>query len=68
MRKLKPIIARTPEELAGALGLSGVAAKEMAGSAHVAQETEGDLTHPQDHARRDREARRHFAKQNHSDP
>jgi predicted XRE-type DNA-binding protein len=28
MRKLKPIVARTPEELAGALGLSGAAAKE----------------------------------------
>jgi predicted XRE-type DNA-binding protein len=28
MHKLKPIIARTPEELAGALGLSGTEAKE----------------------------------------
>ena len=28
MHKLRPIIARTPEELAGALGLSGLAAKE----------------------------------------
>jgi predicted XRE-type DNA-binding protein len=28
MTRLKPIIARTPEELAGALGLSGAAAKE----------------------------------------
>ena len=28
MPKLRPIVARTPEELAGALGLSGVAAKE----------------------------------------
>ena len=28
MHKLKPIIARTPEELAGALGLSEAAAKE----------------------------------------
>jgi predicted XRE-type DNA-binding protein len=28
MPKLKPIVARTPEELAGALGLSAVAAKE----------------------------------------
>ena len=28
MPKLKPIIARTPEELARALGLSAVAAKE----------------------------------------
>jgi predicted XRE-type DNA-binding protein len=28
MHKLKPIVARTPEELAGALGLSGGAAKE----------------------------------------
>ena len=28
MPKVKPIIARTPEELAGALGLSGAAAKE----------------------------------------
>ena len=28
MHKLKPIIAGTPEELAGALGLSGAAAKE----------------------------------------
>jgi predicted XRE-type DNA-binding protein len=28
MHKLKPIVARTPEELAGALGLSGVTAKE----------------------------------------
>jgi len=28
MHKLKPIVARTPEELAGALGLSEVAAKE----------------------------------------
>jgi len=28
MHKLRPIVARTPEELAGALGLSGVAAKE----------------------------------------
>jgi len=28
MPKLKPIAARTPEELAGALGLSAVAAKE----------------------------------------
>jgi predicted XRE-type DNA-binding protein len=28
MPKLKPIIARTPEQLAGALGLSAVAAKE----------------------------------------
>jgi predicted XRE-type DNA-binding protein len=28
MPKLKPIVARTPEELASALGLSGAAAKE----------------------------------------
>ena len=28
MHKLKPIVAETPEELAGALGLSGVAARE----------------------------------------
>jgi predicted XRE-type DNA-binding protein len=28
MHKLKPTVARTPEELAGALGLSRVAAKE----------------------------------------
>jgi predicted XRE-type DNA-binding protein len=28
MRKLKPIVANTPEELAGALGLSGADAKE----------------------------------------
>jgi predicted XRE-type DNA-binding protein len=28
MPRIKPIVARTPEELAGALGLSGVAAKE----------------------------------------
>jgi predicted XRE-type DNA-binding protein len=28
MHKLKPIVAGTPEELAGALGLSGIAAKE----------------------------------------
>ncbi|MGA2269693.1 MAG: XRE family transcriptional regulator [Bryobacteraceae bacterium] len=28
MHKVKPIVARTPEELAVALGLSGVAAKE----------------------------------------
>jgi hypothetical protein len=28
MRKLKPTVARTPEELAGALGLSRAAAKE----------------------------------------
>ena len=28
MHKLKPIVARTPEDLAGALGLSRVAAKE----------------------------------------
>ena len=28
MHKLKPIVARTPEELAGALGLSTAAAKE----------------------------------------
>jgi predicted XRE-type DNA-binding protein len=28
MNRLKPIVARTPEELAGALGLPGVAAKE----------------------------------------
>jgi len=28
MHKLRPIIARTPEELASALGLSGLAAKE----------------------------------------
>jgi predicted XRE-type DNA-binding protein len=28
MHKLKPIVARTPEELARALGLSGVTAKE----------------------------------------
>ena len=28
MHKLKPIVARTPEELAGALGLSSAAAKE----------------------------------------
>jgi predicted XRE-type DNA-binding protein len=28
MHKLKPVVARTPEELAGALGLSDVAAKE----------------------------------------
>jgi predicted XRE-type DNA-binding protein len=28
MHKLKPIVARTPEELAGALGLPTVAAKE----------------------------------------
>ena len=28
MHKVKPIVARTPEELAGALGLSGGAAKE----------------------------------------
>ena len=28
MRKLKPIVAATPEELAGALGLSAVAGKE----------------------------------------
>jgi len=28
MHKTRPIVARTPEELAGALGLSGVAAKE----------------------------------------
>ena len=28
MNKLKPIIARTPEELAGPLGLPAVAAKE----------------------------------------
>ena len=28
MLTLKPVIARTPEELAGALGLPGVAAKE----------------------------------------
>jgi predicted XRE-type DNA-binding protein len=28
MPRIKPIIARNPEELAGALGLSGVAAKE----------------------------------------
>jgi predicted XRE-type DNA-binding protein len=28
MHKLKPIVAGTPEELAGALGLSGVAARE----------------------------------------
>jgi DNA-binding XRE family transcriptional regulator len=28
MRKLKPIVAKTPEELADALGLSGVDAKE----------------------------------------
>lgn len=28
MNKLRPIIARTPEELAGALGLPGVAARE----------------------------------------
>ena len=28
MRRLKPIVATTPEELAGALGLSAVAARE----------------------------------------
>jgi len=28
MHKIKPVIAKTPEELAGALGLSGAAAKE----------------------------------------
>jgi len=28
MHKLRPIVARTPEELASALGLSGLAAKE----------------------------------------
>ena len=28
MHKIKPIVARTPEELAGALGLADVAAKE----------------------------------------
>ncbi len=28
MHKIKPVIVRTPEELAGALGLPGVAAKE----------------------------------------
>lgn len=28
MRKVKPIVAKTPEELAGALGLSPAAAKE----------------------------------------
>jgi hypothetical protein len=28
MRRLKPIVATTPEDLAGALGLSAVAAKE----------------------------------------
>ncbi len=28
MPRIKPIVARTPEELAGALGLSGVAVKE----------------------------------------
>jgi hypothetical protein len=28
MRKLRPVIARTPEELAGVLGLSDAAAKE----------------------------------------
>ena len=28
MRKIKPIVARTPEELAAALGLPGVAARE----------------------------------------
>ena len=28
MHKLKPIVARTPEELAGALGLADVSAKE----------------------------------------
>jgi hypothetical protein len=31
MHKLEPVVARTPEELAGVLGLSGVAAKEWPG-------------------------------------
>src|ERR1700674_3600923 len=34
MPKLKPIVARTPEELASALGLSGAAAREWQGQ-HV---------------------------------
>ena len=28
MHKIKPVVAKTPEELAGAMGLSGVDAKE----------------------------------------
>jgi hypothetical protein len=42
MRKLKPIVATTPEELAGALGLSGVAAKDNGAKAPVPRHAEID--------------------------
>ena len=62
MRKLKPIVAATPEELAGALGLSAVAGR-VAGSTRASQASEANRSPAKDHPRGDRQAGRHCANQ-----
>src|ERR1035438_7510336 len=67
MPKLKPIVATTPEELAGALGLSSAAAKEWQGENAPPQPLKEKRTPAGDHSRGDREARRHCANQSDCD-
>ena len=42
MHKLKPVIARTPEELAGVLGLSDAAVKDWQRSAYPGEAAKGN--------------------------
>ena len=50
MPKVKAIVARTPEELAGHLGLSRAAAKEWQVQHLLLKTIEGDCTSGRDHA------------------
>jgi hypothetical protein len=68
MPKLKPIVARTPEELASDLGLSRTAGKEWQVQHLLAETIEGNRGAKKDHARGDREASRYVANQSDRDP
>ena len=61
MHKLKPVVARTPEELAGNPRTPGSRGEGMAGSAYSAETPERYHAAAKDHTCRDRQAGRHIA-------
>jgi hypothetical protein len=68
MPRFKPIVARTPEELAKPMGLSAAAAKEWQVQHALLRRLKEIVKKGEDDSRRNRDAGWYFANEDHGNP